>query len=109
MTGGQVQSPVEEAVLVPGMAVGFVGKAKGFKDVLFERGLINPANLGAYSIHGTKGVGGVVDESTSLLSLMAKCEDFKTETTAMHELIAVLGIGMEQTPKAPSCEGEEDG
>ena len=98
MTGGQVQSPAEE-VLVPGMTAGYVDKAKGFKDVLFERGLLNPANLGAYSIHGTKGAGGVVDESTSLLSLMAKCEDFKTETTAMHELMAVLGIGMEQSPK----------
>jgi hypothetical protein len=30
---------------------------------------------------------------------MANCEDFKTETTAMHELMALLGIGMEQTLK----------
>jgi hypothetical protein len=51
------------------------------------------------ALHGTKGAGGVVGESTSLLSLMAKCEDFKHETTAMHGLMAVLGIWMEQTPK----------
>jgi hypothetical protein len=41
----------------------------------------------------------VVDESTSLLKILANCEDFKTETTAMHELVALLGMGMEQTPK----------
>ena len=51
------------------------------------------------ALHGTKGAGGVVGESTSLLSLMAKCDDFKDETTAMHGLMAVLGIWMEQTPK----------
>ena len=30
---------------------------------------------------------------------MPNCEDFKTEITAMHELMELLGIGMEQTPK----------
>ena len=40
-----------------------------------------------------------MDESASLLKLMANCEEFKTETTAMHELMALLGIGMEQTSK----------
>ena len=30
---------------------------------------------------------------------MPNCEDFKTEITAMHELMEPLGIGMEQTPK----------
>jgi hypothetical protein len=53
------------------------------------------ANLSIYTIHGTEGVGGVVDESTSLLLIMAKCEDFKTGAIAMHELMEVLGIGME--------------
>ena len=81
------------------MTIGFVGKAKGLKDVLFERGLLNPDKLKSYTNHGTKGAGGVVDESTSLLKLMAKCEDFQDETTAMHELMELLGIGMEQTPK----------
>jgi hypothetical protein len=36
-------------------------------------------------LHATKGTGGVVGESTSLLSLMAKSEDLKIETSAMHE------------------------
>jgi hypothetical protein len=31
--------------------------------------------------------------------LRAKCGDFKTETTAMHQLPTVLGIGIKQTPK----------
>ena len=30
---------------------------------------------------------------------MPNCEDFKTEITAMHELMEPLGIWMEQTPK----------
>ena len=55
MAGCQVQSPAEEAVEVPGMTIGFVGKAKGLKDVLFERWLLNPANLKSYTNHGTRG------------------------------------------------------
>ena len=50
---------------VPGMTIGFVGKAKGLKDVLFERWLLNPANLKSYTNHGTRGGGrrgGRVDE-----------------------------------------------
>ena len=40
-----------------------------------------------------------MDKSTSFLLLRAKCGDFKTETTAMHQLPTVLGIGIKQTPK----------
>jgi hypothetical protein len=94
-----VAAPVEEAVLVPGMKLGYVSKAKGLNDVLFERGWLNPAKLGGYTIKGAKGAGGVIDESTSLAKLMAECEDFKTETTAMHDLMEVLGVEMDQTPK----------
>jgi hypothetical protein len=38
MTGGQAQSPAEDLPEVPGMVVGFVGKAKGLKDVPHMRG-----------------------------------------------------------------------
>ena len=87
------------------MTIGFVGKPKGVKDVLFERGLLNPDKFKSYTNHGTKGAGGVVGESTSFFKLMSNCEDFKTETTAMHELMELLGIGMEQTPKGHLLEG----
>ena len=53
MTGGRVQSPVEEAVLVPGMTIFFEGKVKRFEDGLFERGLRQPQNL-----HHTRHRGG---------------------------------------------------
>jgi hypothetical protein len=72
MTGGQALSPAEGVLEVPGMVVGFVGKAEGLKDVLHERGYLNPEILSRYMLHSTKGAGGVVDDSTSLLSPMAK-------------------------------------
>ena len=81
------------------MLLGYVGKAKGLKDVLFERGWLNPANLGGYTIKGVKGAEGIFVDSTSVAKLMAECEDFKTETTAMHDLMEVLGVEMDQTPK----------
>lgn len=39
------------------------------------------------------------DEPMSLKRLMAACEDFKTETTAIHDLMHLLGVEMDQTPK----------
>jgi hypothetical protein len=84
MKNDKAQSPAEDVAEVPGMVVGFVGKAEGLKDVLHERGQLNSANLSGYTLQGTKGVGGVVGESPSFLSRMAKLDDIKDETTAMH-------------------------
>jgi hypothetical protein len=70
-------------------------RGQGAQKLYLERGLLNPDKLKSYNNHGTRGV----DEPARLLKLMANCEDFTTETTAMHKLMALLGIGMEQTSK----------
>ena len=83
--------------MVPGVRLGYVGKAKGFLDVLFERGWLDPAVK--YTIKGPKLPDGTRDERKSLATIMARCEDFRNEATAMHELMGLLGVEMGQTPK----------
>ena len=67
--------------------------------MLFERGWLNPSIMSQYTIDGPKLADGTRDESRSLAKLMARCEDFQNETTAMHELMGLLGVEMDQTPK----------
>jgi hypothetical protein len=96
LMGGVVEAaPAVE--MVAGVAKGYVGAAKGLKDVLFERGWLDPTVQ--YSMKGTVGAGGTLDESTSLSCVMASCEDFREETTAMHEFMELLDVEIEQTPK----------
>ena len=85
------EPPVEQ---VPGVRAGYVGKAKGLKDVLFERGRIDPAVN--YTMDGNS-TG--KKKSESLKAIISNCEDFKEETTAMHDLAALLGVEMDKTPK----------
>jgi hypothetical protein len=116
-------APLEEEE-VDGVQLGYVGKTKGdfldglflipplvvftpshsrppttgVKQVLFERGLLDPAMMTKYSITG-KVVDGVLDERTNLRGILGRCEDFRHEVTAMAELMEALGHEMEQTPK----------
>jgi gamma-glutamyl:cysteine ligase YbdK (ATP-grasp superfamily) len=68
------------------------------KQVLFERGLLDPAMMKNYSLDG-KVVDGVLDERTSLRVMLGNCDDFRDEVTAMAELMKALGHDMEQTPR----------
>jgi hypothetical protein len=96
MGGGEEEDePVVE--MVAGMVKGYEGAPKGIKDVLFERGWLNPQV--EYTMKGTNGADGILDEATSLECIMASCEDFREETTAMHEFMELLGVEMEKTPK----------
>ena len=96
MRGGD--APAAAVVdIVPGVRLGYAGEAKGFLDVLFERGWLDPAVK--YTIKGPKLPDGTRDESKSLATIMAMCEDFRNEATAMHELMGLLGVEMGQTPK----------
>ena len=73
--------------------------------MLFERGLVDP-KVKKYTQHGQK-VDGIVDVETSMSDIMGNCEDFRNETTEMAELLAKLGVQMEQTPrKHPELAGE---
>ena len=50
---------------------------------------------------------GIVDVETSLPGITGNCEDFRNETTEIAELLAKLGVQMEQTPrKHPELAGE---
>jgi hypothetical protein len=68
------------------------------KQVLFERGLLDPTMMKDYSLTG-KVVDGVLDERTNLRGILGNCDDFRHEVTAMAELMEALGHDMEQTPK----------
>ena len=93
LMGGAIAE--ETLPMVPGVRAGYVGKAKGLLDVLFERGWIDPSIK--YTMKGCAAVG--KKQSGSLELIMAKCEDFISEVTAMHELMELLGVEMDQTPK----------
>jgi hypothetical protein len=65
--------------------------------VLFEHGWLNPQLH--YTVKGAVGADGILDEATSLAGIMASCEDFREETTVMHEFVELLDVEMEKTPK----------
>ena len=104
-------APDMPAVMIDEVIPGYVGKAKGnyyFKfykrclaftifsligiaDVLYERGFLDPTMMDKYTLDGKK-VDGVIDSAMSLRQLLAGCEDFRTERTAMEDLTDRLGI-----------------
>ena len=63
----------------------------GIADVLYERGFLDPTMMDKYTLDGRK-VDGVTDRSMSLRQILAGCEDFRTERTAMEDLTDRLGI-----------------
>ncbi len=76
---------------------GWVGKPKGLLQVLWERGWIDPSKpLESYTVNGkkdhfdSKGNLKADFEAFALKNLMGKCEDFRTETSAMEQLAADL-------------------
>jgi len=60
---------------------GWEGKAKGWFQVLWERGFINSENimksLKDYTLKGRKDQYGIIDVRFSLTHLMSTCTDFK--------------------------------
>ena len=80
---------------------GWVGKAKGALQVLYERGWIDPENIGKYTWKGTK------DGAYSLHDLMKKQEDFMNEKTLLMLHGEKLGVTIDRTPKChPEIAGE---
>ena len=59
--------------------------------MLYERGFLDPKMMDKYTLDGKK-VDGVTDRSMSLRQMMASCEDFRTERTAMEDLTERLQI-----------------
>ena len=75
---------------------GYVGKQKGLRQVLWERGWLDPRKK--YTMKGVA-VAGVINERSSLISLMASCVDFRNERTLMEELILDRGHVFDKSPK----------
>ena len=84
---------------VPRTKEGWVGKAKGLLQVLWERGFINTNELSSYTLTGRKNELGNVDVSLSLRHLMAMCPDFLNEEGMMEHIGAKLGAEVMLTPK----------
>jgi len=102
-----IATTVEEDVVVEGYA----GAAKGMFQVLWERGWIDPDNIKKYK--KAPGKNDEVDDSGRatgeekgyiMKELLADCEDFKTELTALEDLsqkltTAFYDITLTFTPK----------
>jgi hypothetical protein len=85
---------------------GWLGKPKGLKQILYERGFIDPRNPGKYTMAGSK-VDGEINKSTSLLHLMSTCTDFVNEETLLQTMARKMGVTIDRTPKChPEMAGE---
>ena len=79
---------------------GWMGKAKGLLQVLWERGKIDSTRMKQYSLTGKKDeFGTVVDYSTSLRHLMGLCHDFVNEEGMLQHIAKRLGVEVLLTPK----------
>jgi hypothetical protein len=78
---------------------GWLGQPKGLLQVARERGLIDPNNLSFYTVTGRKGVGGAIDESSSLRQTLTNCTDFRNELTHLQVMAEALGVKVDFTPK----------
>ena len=87
---------------------GYVGKAKGVFQILWETGWIDPSNKGKYSMDGP------MDESTekrldeySLNFLIRQREDFMHEKTLLQHNREALGCIIDRSPKCtPEIAGD---
>jgi len=86
---------------------GWLGKAKGALQILYERGWINKEKLDQYSQKGKKDELGNYIKETSLDYLMEQLEDFANERTMLQMIGEDLGCIIDRTPKCtPEIAGE---
>ena len=82
------------------VAQGWEGQPKGLMQVLWERGLIDTSSLEQYTLDGRKNpITGEVNLRSSLRHILANCNDFKDEETALEYLGTQLGVTVKLTPK----------
>ena len=77
---------------VPKIKEGWVGKAKGLLQVIWERGFIDTNNLASSTLTGRKNLLGNMDVSLSLRHLMAIGPDFLNEEGMIEHIGAKLGV-----------------
>ena len=87
---------------------GWVGKAKGKLQIVFERGLLDPTKLyDYYSEKGRKDAEGNIIECTSIDSLIQSLRDFREEKTLLQLRAEEMGMSIVRSPKChPECAGE---
>lgn len=84
---------------------GYVGKPKGLRQVLYERGLLDPSRIAMY-YNDPKG-SDEEDEPFCLKQLMGKCADFLEEETQMEFIMKKLHVTVEMSPKChPELAGQ---
>ena len=92
--------------LNPVITEGWVDKAKGSFQVLYERGFIDITKVNDYTNEGSL-VMGVRNTDLSLNSLIAKLPDFMEEETLLQITAKQLGYVVDRTPKChPELAGE---
>ena len=98
------EQPAAETIMVDAINPGYVGKAKGLRQVLWERGWLCPGKK--YTMKGII-VNGTIDPTTSLVQIMANCSDFRNERTLMEELVEERGHEFDKSPKChPELAGD---
>eukprot|EP00957_Ditylum_brightwellii_P121619 9274627-Ditylum_brightwellii.AAC.1 len=71
---------------------GWVGKSKGMKQVMYERGFLYLENIHLYTKDGPKDEKNeVIDEDFLYKHLMAGCNDFVEEETLLQQRAHQLG------------------
>jgi hypothetical protein len=90
----------ETVIQIDKLLPGWQGKAKGLLQVLYERGLLDPAMSDKYTLDGKKDtILGKYDLQYSLRSPMSECLDFNEEETALQYLGSQLVVQALLTPK----------
>jgi hypothetical protein len=86
---------------------GWVGKAKGALQVLYERGWIEKTRWKTYTTNGRKNAMGLLDEASSIKLLMEKQPDFCQELTLLQYYAEQMGVKVDRSPKChPEIAGE---
>ena len=78
---------------------GWCGKPKGMKQILWERGLLDPDLIGEYKEHPPKDVFENLTNELSYRYLLECCEDFQNEETQLEYIGRLIGVKIELSPK----------
>mmetsp|Transcript_10563 Transcript_10563/g.15241 ORF Transcript_10563/g.15241 Transcript_10563/m.15241 type:complete len:224 (-) Transcript_10563:99-770(-) len=97
------QNQVPTAEFIQKIKQRWVGKQKGLLQILWERGWIDIASLGKYTIEGSLDGFGIKRYDTSLKHLMANCVDFEEEESLLRSIGTKMGVIVDRTPKC-HCE-----
>ena len=79
------------------MIKGYVGQAKGTKQMAWERGFMDPTKLSEYYHKPEKDE--AEEEDFSLVKILSRCPDFLNEETQMEHVMKKLGVEVEMSPK----------